>query len=191
MAYGYGPSVSLLQVARAYTVFARNGDMVSMTLVKRDSDPTSVRIYTPKTTALVRGMLEAAAGPEGTKAAQVRGYRVAGKSGTARKIVDGKYSMQRYRSSYVGFAPVSDPKIVVAVSIDEPTVGGYYGGAIAAPVFSALSAGVCSLWGASRRALRIHDCCWFEGARQMNAKGFQSLPPRLNRPWRGCMSACR
>ena len=94
MAYGYGLSVSLLQVARAYTVFARNGDMVSMTLVKRDSDPTSVRIYTPKTTALVRGM-EAAAGPEGTKAAQVRGYRVAGKSGTARKIVDGKYSMQR------------------------------------------------------------------------------------------------
>ena len=174
MAYGYGLSVSLLQVARAYTVFARNGDMVSMTLVKRDSDPTSVRIYTPKTTALVRGMLEAAAGPEGTKAAQVRGYRVAGKSGTARKIVDGKYSMQRYRSSYVGFAPVSDPKIVVAVSIDEPTVGGYYGGAIAAPVFSRIVGGVCSLWGASRRALRIHDCCWFEGARQMNAKGFQS-----------------
>ena len=82
----------------AYTVFARNGDMVSLTLVKRDSDPTSVKIYTPKTTALVRGMLEAAAGPEGTKAAQVQGYRVAGKSGTARKIVDGKYSMQRYRS---------------------------------------------------------------------------------------------
>ena len=172
MAYGYGLSVSLLQVARAYTVFARNGDMVSMTLVKRDSDPTSVRIYTPKTTALVR-MLEAAAGPEGTKAAQVRGYRVAGKSGTARKIVDGKYSMQRYRSSYVGFAPVSDPKIVVAVSIDEPTVGGYYGGAIAAPVFSRIVGGSLQLMGV-RRALRIHDCCWFEGARQMNAKGFQS-----------------
>ena len=69
---------------------------------------------------------------------------MAGKSGTARKIVDGKYSMQRYRSSYVGFAPVSDPKIVVAVSIDEPTVGGYYGGAIAAPVFSRIVGGVCS-----------------------------------------------
>ena len=147
MAYGYGLSVSLLQVARAYTVFARNGDMVSLTLVKRDSDPTSVKIYTPKTTALVRGMLEAAAGPEGTKAAQVQGYRVAGKSGTARKIVDGKYSMQRYRSSYVGFAPVSDPKIVVAVSIDEPTVGGYYGGAIAAPVFSHIVGGSLRLMG--------------------------------------------
>ncbi len=147
MAYGYGLSVSLLQVARAYTVFARNGDMVSLTLVKRDSDPTSVKIYTPKTTAMVRAMLEAAAGPEGTKAAQVQGYRVAGKSGTARKIVDGKYSMQRYRSSYVGFAPVSDPKIVVAVSIDEPTVGGYYGGAIAAPVFSHIVGGSLRLMG--------------------------------------------
>ncbi|SEJ86232.1 penicillin-binding protein 2 [Achromobacter sp. NFACC18-2] len=147
MAYGYGLSVSLLQVARAYTVFARNGDMVSLTLVKRDSDPTSVKIYTPKTTAMVRAMLEAAAGPEGTKAAQVQGYRVAGKSGTARKIVDGKYSTQRYRSSYVGFAPVSEPKIVVAVSIDEPTVGGYYGGAIAAPVFSHIVGGSLRLMG--------------------------------------------
>ena len=77
----------------------------------------------------------------------MRGYRVAGKSGTARKIVDGKYSMQRYRSSYVGFAPVSDPKIVVAVSIDEPTVGGYYGGAIAAPVFSRIVGGSLQLMG--------------------------------------------
>ncbi|MCY1457404.1 putative peptidoglycan D,D-transpeptidase PenA [compost metagenome] len=77
----------------------------------------------------------------------MQGYRVAGKSGTARKIVDGKYSMQRYRSSYVGFAPVSDPKIVVAVSIDEPTVGGYYGGAIAAPVFSHLVGGSLRLMG--------------------------------------------
>ncbi|MCD0501857.1 peptidoglycan D,D-transpeptidase FtsI family protein [Bordetella petrii] len=141
MAYGYGLSVSLLQVARAYTVFARDGDMVSPTLIKRDSDPTSVKIYSPKVAQLVRGMLEAAAGPEGAKAAQVQGYRVAGKSGTARKIVDGKYSTQRYRSSFVGFAPVSDPRIVVAVSIDEPKTGGYYGGAIAAPIFSSIVGG--------------------------------------------------
>jgi cell division protein FtsI (penicillin-binding protein 3) len=136
MAYGYGLSVSLLQVVRAYTVFARNGDMVSLTLAKRDSDPTSVKVYTPKTAALVRTMLEAAAGPDGAKAAQVQGYRVAGKSGTARKIIDGKYSVQSYHSSFVGFAPVSNPYIGVAVTIDEPQVGGYYGGAIAAPVFS-------------------------------------------------------
>jgi len=138
MAYGYGLSVSLLQVARAYTVFARDGDMVSLTLVKRDSDPTSVRIYPPKITAQVRTMLEAAAG---VKAAQVSGYRVAGKSGTARKIVDGKYSLQRYRSSFVGFAPVSNPRIVVAVSVDEPLTGGYFGGAVAAPVFSHIVSG--------------------------------------------------
>lgn len=141
MAYGYGLSVSLLQVVRAYTVFARDGDMVSLTLVKRDSDPTSVKIYTPHTAALVRDMLEAAAGPAGAKAAQVQGYRVAGKSGTARKIVDGRYSVQRHRSSFVGFAPVSSPHIAVAVTIDEPQVGGYYGGAIAAPVFSRIVSG--------------------------------------------------
>lgn len=141
MSYGYGLSVSLLQVARAYTVFARNGDMVSLTLVKRESDPTSVKVYSPKTTMLVRSMLEAAAGPDGVKAAQVSGYRVAGKSGTARKIIDGKYSTQRYRSSFVGFAPVSNPQIVVAISIDEPSVGGYYGGAVAAPVFSRIVGG--------------------------------------------------
>lgn len=141
MAYGYGLSASLLQVARAYTVFAREGDMVSPTLVKRDSAPTSVKVYTPQVAGLVRSMLEAAAGPDGAKAAQVQGYRVAGKSGTARKIVDGKYSTQRYRSSFVGFAPVSNPRIVVAVSIDEPRTGGYYGGAIAAPVFSTITGG--------------------------------------------------
>jgi cell division protein FtsI (penicillin-binding protein 3) len=141
MAYGYGLSVSLLQMARAYTVFARDGDMVSLTLVKRDSEPTSVKIYPPKIAALIRTFLEAAAGPDGAKLAQVQGYRVAGKSGTARKIVDGKYSTSRYRSSFVGFAPVSDPRIVVAVTIDEPQTGGYYGGAVAAPVFSTIVGG--------------------------------------------------
>ncbi|OZI20122.1 cell division protein [Bordetella genomosp. 9] len=145
MAYGYGLSVSLLQMARAYTVFARNGDMVSLTLVKRDSEPTSVKVYPPKVAAMIRGFLEAAAGPDGAKLAQVQGYRVAGKSGTARKIVDGKYSTSRYRSSFVGFAPVSDPRIVVAVTIDEPQTGGYYGGAVAAPVFSTIVGGALRL----------------------------------------------
>jgi cell division protein FtsI (penicillin-binding protein 3) len=147
MAYGYGLSVSLLQMARAYTVFARNGDMVSLTLMKRDSEPTSVKVYPPKIAALIREMLEAAAGPDGAKLAQVQGYRVAGKSGTARKIVDGKYSTSRYRSSFVGFAPVSNPRIVVAVTIDEPHTGGYYGGAVAAPVFSTIMGGSLRLMG--------------------------------------------
>lgn len=135
MAYGYGMSVSLMQMAQAYTVFARDGDMVSLSLLKRDSKPTSVQVFRPEVARAVRDMLEAAAGPDGAKLAQVQGYRVAGKSGTARKIVDGRYSKSRYRSSFVGFAPASNPRIVVAVTIDEPK-GHYYGGRVAAPVFA-------------------------------------------------------
>jgi cell division protein FtsI (penicillin-binding protein 3) len=136
MAYGYGLSVSLLQIAHAYTAFARNGDMVSLTLLKREGKPTSVQVYSAETAGLVRAMLEAAAGPDGAKLAQVQGYRVAGKSGTARKIINGKYSTSSYRSSFVGFAPVSDPRIVVAVMLDEPDAGAYFGGRVAAPVFA-------------------------------------------------------
>jgi cell division protein FtsI (penicillin-binding protein 3) len=136
MAYGYGLSVSLLQMAHAYTAFARNGDMVSLTLLRRQGKPTSVQVYSPEVTQTVRGMLEAAAGRDGAKLAQVQGYRVAGKSGTARKIVNGKYSTKLYRGSFVGFAPASNPRIVVAITIDEPHTGGYYGGRVAAPVFS-------------------------------------------------------
>jgi cell division protein FtsI (penicillin-binding protein 3) len=137
MAYGYGLSVSLLQIAHAYTAFVRNGDMVSLTLLKREGKPTSVQVYRPEIASQIRSMLEAAAGPDGAKLAQVQGYRVAGKSGTARKIVNGKYSTSLYRSSFVGFAPVSNPRIVVAVTIDEPQkTGGYYGGRVAAPIFA-------------------------------------------------------
>ena len=141
MSYGYGLSVSLLQMARAYTVFAREGDMVGLSLVKREDQPTTTPVYPPDVAQKIRLWLEAAAGPEGAKAAQVQGYRVAGKSGTARKIVDGKYSTSRYRGSFVGFAPVSDPRIVVAVTIDEPQAGVYYGGKVAAPVFAAIVGG--------------------------------------------------
>lgn len=140
MAYGYGLSMSLLQAAHAYTVFARDGDMVSLSLLRRDNQATSKQVFPPKVAQDVRSMLEAAAGPDGAKQAQVKGYRVAGKSGTARKIVDGQYSRKKYRGSFVGFAPVSDPRIVVAVSIDEPTAGGYYGGRVAAPVFAEIVA---------------------------------------------------
>lgn len=136
MSYGYGLSVSLLQMARAYSVFARDGDMVSLSLIKRDQPPATTQVYPPEVARRVRLWLEAAAGPEGAKAAQVQGYRVAGKSGTARKIVDRKYSTSRYRGSFVGFAPVSDPRIVVAVTIDEPSSGVYYGGRVAAPVYA-------------------------------------------------------
>jgi cell division protein FtsI (penicillin-binding protein 3) len=136
MAYGYGLSASLLQVAHAYTVFARDGDMVSLTLVRRQGKPTSVQVFSPAVASAVSAMLEDAAGPDGAKLAQVQAYRVAGKSGTARKLVNGKYSTKQYRSSFVGYAPASNPRIVVAISIDEPDSGVYYGGRVAAPVFS-------------------------------------------------------
>lgn len=136
MAYGYGLSVSLLQVAHAYTAFARNGDIVSLSLLRREGRPTSVQVYSPAVTQLMRSMLTAAAGPDGAKLAQVQGYSVAGKSGTARKIVNGQYSKTKYRGSFVGFAPAVNPRIVVAISIDEPSRDGYYGGRVAAPVFS-------------------------------------------------------
>lgn len=142
MAYGYGLSASLIQIAQAYTAFARNGDVVSLSLLKRETQPSSVQVYTPEVAQEVRRMLQAAAGPEGARLAQVKGYTVAGKSGTARKIVDGKYSRSSYRSSFVGFAPATDPRIVVAVSIDEPRAGGYFGGLIAAPVFSEIVANI-------------------------------------------------
>jgi len=135
MAYGYGLSASLLQIAQAYTVFAREGDMVSLTFLRRRELPAGVPIYTPEVARSVRDMLEAAAGPDGAAQAQVQGYRVAGKSGTARKMVNGQYSTTAYRSSFAGFAPVSDPRIVVAITIDEPQ-GAYFGGRVAAPVFA-------------------------------------------------------
>lgn len=136
MSYGYGLSTSLLQLARAYTAFARDGDMVNLTLIKRHNNPATVPVYPPNIAKTIREMLEASTGPEGAKLAQVQGYRVAGKSGTARKWVNGEYSKKYYRSSFVGFGPVSDPRVVVALTIDEPSGEHYYGGRVAAPVFA-------------------------------------------------------
>lgn len=139
MAYGYGLSTSLLQLARAYTAFARNGEMINLTLIKRKDNPATVPVYPPKIAQDIRLILEASAGPDGAKLAQVEGYRVAGKSGTARKWVNGEYSKKFYRSSFVGFAPVSAPRIVVAVTLDEPSGEHYYGGRVAAPVFASIT----------------------------------------------------
>lgn len=144
MSYGYGLSLSLIQLARAYTVFARDGELAALSLVKRESAPTTVAVYTPKTAQVVRAMLEAAAG---AARAQVPGYRVAGKSGTARKIVNGAYSTKHYVASFVGLAPVSNPRIVVAVRIDEPSTGVYYGGRVAAPVFAGITGGALRVLG--------------------------------------------
>jgi len=141
IAYGYGVSVSLLQLARAYTAFARDGDVVPVSLMKLDTPPAGVQVMKPETARAMRRMLELAVSDEGTAPqARIAGYRVAGKTGTARKLKDGQY-VNAYVASFAGFAPVSDPRIVVAVMIDEPGGGRYYGGDVAAPVFAQIAAG--------------------------------------------------
>lgn len=142
MSYGHGISVSLIQMARAYLAFARDGDLLPLSLVKVDAPPAAGKqIFSPKVARELRTMLEMAAGPGGTAPkAQVPGYRVAGKTGTAHKLEGGRYT-NKYVSSFVGFAPVSDPRLVVAVMIDEPSAGQHYGGAVAGPVFARIVEG--------------------------------------------------
>ena len=136
MSYGYGLSTSLFQLARAYTVFAREGDVVTPSMLRQEPLPAGQRVFKPETVHAVREMLRLAAGPGGTgPKAQAIGYSVGGKSGTARKQ-EGKSYGNKYRSWFVGIAPVKNPRIVVAVLVDEPGKGVFYGGEVAAPVFS-------------------------------------------------------
>ena len=137
MSYGYGLSASLLQMARAYTVFARDGEVIPVSLLKQDHSAAGLRVISPETAREIRTMLQMAAAPGGTgQLAQTIGYSVGGKSGTAHKQEGKGYASNKYRSWFVGLAPIGNPRIVVAVMIDEPSNGKYYGGAVAAPVFS-------------------------------------------------------
>ncbi len=141
MSYGHGISVSLIQVARAYLIFARNGDIAPLSFLKTGDLPIGQKVISAKTAHTMRQMLEMATGDEGTAPkAQVAGYSVAGKTGTAHKIEDGKY-VNKYVASFVGMAPASNPRLIIAVMVDEPNNGQYYGGDVAAPVFSAVAAG--------------------------------------------------
>jgi cell division protein FtsI (penicillin-binding protein 3) len=137
MSYGYGLSTSLFQLAQAYTIFARDGELIPLSLQKSSEPAAGVRVFSPKNAIAVRQMLGLAAGPGGTGSrAQTMGYSVGGKSGTAHKQEGKGYADKKYRSWFVGLAPVEAPRIVVAVMIDEPSNGQYYGGVVAAPVFS-------------------------------------------------------
>ena len=137
MSYGYGLSTSLFQLAQAYTVFARDGELIPVTLQKSADTVAGVRVFSAKNAIAVRQMLGLAAGPGGTGSrAQTMGYSVGGKSGTARKQEGKGYADKKYRAWFVGLAPVESPRIVVAVMVDEPSNGAFYGGVVAAPVFS-------------------------------------------------------
>ena len=140
MSYGYGLSASLFQMARSYTVFSHDGQIIPVTMLKSSEPAVGTQVLSARTAGQVRKMLQMAAGPGGTgQKAQTIGYSVGGKSGTAYKQVGKGYGSagnRKYRGWFVGMAPIEQPRIIVAVMIDEPSAGQYYGGAVAAPVFS-------------------------------------------------------
>ena len=140
MSYGYGLSASLFQMARSYTVFSNDGQIIPVTMLKNSNPAVGVTVLSAHTAGQVRKMLQLAAGPGGTgQKAQTIGYSVGGKSGTAYKQVGKGYGSagnRKYRGWFVGMAPIEKPRIIVAVMIDEPSAGQYFGGAVAAPVFS-------------------------------------------------------
>jgi len=140
MSYGYGLSASLFQMARAYTVFGHDGEIIPATMLKSEEPAIGVPVFSARTASEVRKMLQMAAGPGGTgPKAQTLGYSVGGKSGTAYKQVGKGYGSagdRKYRGWFVGMAPIDKPRVIVAVMIDEPKAGKYFGGEVAAPVFS-------------------------------------------------------
>ena len=138
--YGYGLSASLFQMVRSYTVFSHDGQIIRATLLKNNEPAVGIPVFSADTAAKVRRMLQMAAGPGGTgPKAQTAGYSVGGKSGTAYKQIGKGYGSdgnRKYRSWFVGMAPIDKPRIIVGVMLDEPTAGKYFGGEVAAPVFS-------------------------------------------------------
>lgn len=137
MSYGYGLSASLFQMVHSYTAFAHDGSIIQPTMLKNSEAAVGRKVFSAETAAAVRKMLQMAAGPGGTgQKAQTVGYSVGGKSGTARKQMGKGYAANKYRSWFTGMAPIDKPRIVVGVMVDEPSNGQYYGGLVAAPVFS-------------------------------------------------------
>ena len=146
LSFGYGVSVTALQLARAYAAIAADGIMPELTFSRREGATPGVRVMSAKTAQEVRAMLETVVSKEGTALqAAVPGYRVGGKTGTAKKLENGGYADKRYNSLFVGMAPMSDPNLVMVIMVDEPTAGKYYGGLVAAPVFAKVMAGALRL----------------------------------------------
>ncbi|MEK8079014.1 penicillin-binding protein 2 [Pseudomonas sp. XK-1] len=148
LSYGYGLSVTAVQLAHAYSVLANNGRSTNLSLARIDRKPDSVQVIPEDIAVVIQGMLQQVIeAPGGVYRAKVPGYHVAGKSGTARKVSVGSrgYRDNAYRSLFAGFGPVSDPRIAVAIVIDEPSQGGYYGGLVSAPVFGKVMAGALRL----------------------------------------------
>ncbi|NDP40380.1 MAG: penicillin-binding protein 2 [Rhodoferax sp.] len=152
MSYGYGLSASLFQMARSYTIFSNDGQLIPVTMLKSSEPAVGVRVFSVRTAGQVRKMLQLAAGPGGTgQKAQTMGYSVGGKSGTAYKQIGKGYGSagnRKYRGWFVGMAPIEKPRIIIGVMIDEPGGGQYFGGAVAAPVFSEVAQQTLRMMGA-------------------------------------------
>lgn len=149
MGYGYGVAVTALQLARAYAVFASGGRAIPVSLIRTEEHPAGVRVLSEATAQALAELLEQPLAPDGTAAAaRVPGYRVAGKTGTVEKLGSGGYDANRHTALFAGFAPASRPRLVAVVVIDEPSVKGYFGGQVAAPVFSRVMTGALRLIGA-------------------------------------------
>ncbi|MCO6414211.1 MAG: penicillin-binding protein 2 [Thiogranum sp.] len=146
LAFGYGLSVTGMQLAQAYTVFANDGYRAPVTLLQREEPAQLTKVFTPSVARSVRLMMESVVQEGGTAPlAAVKGYRVAGKTGTVHKSVAGGYSEDRYLSIFAGMAPASDPRLVAVVIINEPGGDEHYGGLVAGPVFSSVMAGALRL----------------------------------------------
>jgi cell division protein FtsI (penicillin-binding protein 3) len=141
MSFGQGISMSLLQLARGWLIFARNGDIIPLSFQKITEPPVGQQVISPKTAAEMRTMVESVVSAEGTAPqAHVPGYRVGGKTGTAQKLIGGHYSQTDYIASFAGIVPISNPRFIIAVMIDDPKGLGHVGGIVAAPTFATLAA---------------------------------------------------
>jgi cell division protein FtsI (penicillin-binding protein 3) len=146
VSFGYGISVTSLQLARAYAVLANDGVLVPITMLRRDAPVRGVKVMTRRTAQQIRNMLELAVSRRGTgAAAQLLHYSVAGKTGTVHKLISGDYAKDRYVASFAGMAPASNPRLVMVVTVDEPEARRHFGGQTAAPVFSRVMAGALRL----------------------------------------------
>ncbi|MGY2138213.1 peptidoglycan D,D-transpeptidase FtsI family protein [Pseudomonas reactans] len=148
LSYGYGLSVTAIQLAHAFSVLANNGRMVPLSLIHVDEAPKATQVIPENVAKTMQGMLQQVIeAPRGVFRAQVPAYHVAGKSGTARKTSVGTkgYAENSYRSLFAGFGPMSDPRYAIVVVIDEPSKAGYFGGLVSAPVFSKVMSGTLRL----------------------------------------------
>ncbi len=148
LAYGYGLSVTPLQLAQAYAILGAGGIKRPVSLIAVETLPPASRVISPETADAVMRMMETVTGPEGTaRAAKLEGYRVAGKTGTVRKAAAGGYAENRYTAVFGGLAPASRPRLAIVVVVHEPGEGVYYGGQVAAPVFAEVAAGALRVLG--------------------------------------------